>query len=214
MLILGFDPGGVKQFGWCVTEDTPTGELKLRRSGIADHAAGAVSSALQSVDNLDEIGGVGIDSPLYWVTKGTRRADTLIRREMSRFGAPNVGGTVQQVNSLRGACLAQGIMTAQLLRSEAPTVRITESHPKALLWLIEVATKERPVIDVRMSHLGKFIAGEADTLSDHQRDAALGAVAAWAMFVGLPGWRDLFLDEDQTFVPVAPVEYWMPIEKR
>ncbi len=214
MFILGFDPGGVRQFGWCVAEGAPNGELKLRHYGVVDHAAAAVCSALQSVDNLDEIRGAGIDSPLFWVTKGTRRADTLIRKEMSRLGAQSVGGTVQQVNSLRGACLAQGIMAAQLLRSEVPTARITESHPKALLWLIEVATKERPAVDVRMSHLGKFIACETDSLSDHERDAALGAVGAWAMLRGRPGWRDLFLDEDQTFVPVSPVEYWMPIEKR
>jgi hypothetical protein len=25
------------------------------------------------------------------------------------------------------------------------------------------------------------------------------------------GWRDLFQNEDQPFVPVPPVEYWMPI---
>jgi hypothetical protein len=30
------------------------------------------------------------------------------------------------------------------------------------------------------------------------------------MMVTPDGWRDLFVDETDPFVPVPPVEYWMP----
>jgi hypothetical protein len=208
MFVLGFDPGGKNQFGWCVAESTPSA-LSLVRSGVADDAWAAVSSALQHVSQ--DVCGAGIDSPLFWAVNGKRRADLLIREEMKRYGAANVGGTVQDANSLRGACIVQGILTAHLLRDRFSNIRITESHPKALLWLLKIANKRRRVVDVRMSHLSKVIACETDSLSDHERDAALGAFAAWAMVNGLEGWRNLFHEDDGPYVPVAGVEYWMPI---
>jgi hypothetical protein len=92
-----------------------------------------------------------------------------------------------------------------------PAIRITESHPKALLWLLHVASVECRVKNVEMSHLGDFIESESPRLSDHERDAALGAVAAWAMINSRSGWRDLYQDENNPFAPVWPVEYWMPL---
>jgi hypothetical protein len=127
-------------------------------------------------------------------------------------GAPNAGGTVQQVNSLRGACITQGLVAAHLLRRAVPGVRITEAHPKALLWLINVASADRRVPDVSMEHLAKFISCQAASLSEHERDATLGAVAAWAIVSGASGWRDIAAEDSDAVVPFPPVEYWMPIE--
>lgn len=212
MIILGFDPGGIGRFGWCVAEGTPAGELWLCEAGVADHAAGAVSAALNHAGDPRWIRAAGIDSPLFWVADGDRRAERSIRAAMTRLGAKNVGGTVQQVNSLRGACLVQGIMATRLLRQALPTVGVTESHPKALLWLLKIANEDRRVAEVTITHLSEFVkVPESLQLSDHQRDAALGAVGAWAMVTRPAGWRDLFQDEEGAFVPVAPVEYWMPI---
>ncbi len=213
MFFLGFDPGGRKQFGWCVAKITQAGSLNLIDSGTANDCTSAVSGATRNIANGDQIAGVGIDSPLYWVTEGIRRADSLIRSEMKRLGAKHVGGTVQQVNSLRGACLVQGIMTAQLLRSKFPSVRITETHPKALLWLIGVAHRNLRGADVRMSHLGRFISGGLDSISEHERDAAVGAIAAASMVTSASGWRNLYVMEEGPFVPIAPVEYWMPVQE-
>jgi hypothetical protein len=133
---------------------------------------------------------------------------------MKRLGAINVGGTVQHVNSLRGACLSQGIMAAHLLRRELPEIRITESHPKALLWILHIARIKRPVAEIGIGHLGDFIESESPHLSEHERDAALGAVAALAMMNKWSGWRDLHREEKNAFNPVSPVEYWMPLEIR
>lgn len=212
MVILGFDPGGKNQFGWCVAQGTNDGHLQLRASDIASNADEAVTAALSKAVDFGRVEAAGIDSPLFWVADGDRKADKSIRNAMKRLGAINVGGTVQQVNSLRGACLSQGIMAAHLLRRELPEIRITESHPKALLWLLRVARIKRPVVEIGIGHLVDFIESESPRLSDHERDAALGAVAALAMINKRSGWRDLYREENNAFTPVSPVEYWMPIE--
>jgi hypothetical protein len=212
MVILGFDPGGEKQFGWCVAQVTKNGHLQLRAWDIASHAAGAVAAALRKAGDFGRVEAAGIDSPLFWVADGDRKADKSIRCAMTRIRAEHVGGTVQQVNSLRGACLSQGIMTAHLLRRELPGICITESHPKALLWLLHVASVERPVAEVGMNHLSDLIESEPLCFSDHERDAALGAVTALAMIDKRSGWRDLCREEKNAFAPVSPVEYWMPVE--
>jgi predicted nuclease with RNAse H fold len=211
MYVLGFDPGGQKQFGWCVTEISQVEGLNLVDSGTASDSASAITAATKYVTDGNQIASVGIDSPLYWTHEGTRRADALIKSEMKRLGARHGGGTVQHVNSLSGACLVQGILTARLLRVMFPSIRITETHPKALLWLIKIASQDLRAVDVRMSHLVRYISGGTDSVSEHERDAALGAIAAWSMVTHSQGWRDLYLIEEQTFVPVPPVEYWMPI---
>jgi len=97
MLVIGLDPGGKRQFGWCVAESTRTG-VRLKRSGVADHAAGAVEAARDYLRNFDEVAAVGIDSPLFWVARGDRKADQTIRGAMKDLGAPTVGGTVQCLN--------------------------------------------------------------------------------------------------------------------
>ncbi len=211
MILLGFDPGGINQFGWCVSEAKSDAGLTLLNAGVADNAGGAVNAALTNVKDFQDVSAAGIDSPLYWPTQGSRKADILIRHTMRKLGARNVGGTVQSLNSLRGACIAQGILAAHLLRRRIPSIRITETHPKALLWLIEVATRDLKVSEVQLSHLTDLIAADGKPNSEHERDAILGSIAAWAMVVARPGWHNLFLEEQETFVPVSPVEYWMPV---
>ncbi len=209
MVILGFDPGGQKQFGWCAAEVTNKGRLRLCASNTANHAADAVKAALREAGSVGRIKAAAIDSPLFWIADGDRSADKLVRIALRRFRA---GSTVQHVNSLQGACLAQGMMAAYLLRNEVPAIRITESHPKALLWLLGIASAERAVAEVRMSHLVTVIECESSVISDHERDAALGAIAALAMIEKRSRWRDLYREEREPFAPVSPVEYWMPVD--
>lgn len=211
MRFVGFDPGGDEQFGWCVLEGT-TRPLSLVQSGCVSDAAAAVDAVLRLVGVPPRIDGVGIDSPLFWAPAGRRRVDWIVRAAIKSAGAPNAGGTVQQVNSLRGACITQGVVAAHLLRRAVPGVRITEAHPKALLWLINVASADRRVLDVSTEHLAKFVSCEVAALSEHERDATLGAIAAWAMTSGVAGWRDISVEDRDAVVPFPPVEYWMPIE--
>ncbi len=211
MVILGLDPGGNGNFGWCLAEVTGDRPMTLWQWGTADNAERAVAHALEHLPRSAMLAAAGIDSPLFWVANGDRQCDKTVRRAMRRVGASAVGGTVQAVNAMRGACLIQGIMAARLLRLRFPSIRITESHPKALLWLLKLANNDRRVSEVTIAHLAEFIKCEMPRLSEHERDAAIGALAATAMLLLWHGWRDIAVDERDAFAPVSPVEYWMPV---
>ena len=207
---IGLDPGGKDQFGWSVVECEAAIPLAVTTSGLASNAKQAVEGVRHALGANGSVDGAGIDSPLFWVPGGERHVDRIVREAIKRAGARNAGGTVQQVNSLRGACVTQGVLAAHLLRESFPDLRITETHPKALLWLIGSGSRRRaPSVD--MTHAATFREGGHPFRTEHERDAALGAFAAWSMVSGAPGWRNLALDEREAFAPVSPVEYWMPI---
>jgi hypothetical protein len=63
MYVLGFDPGGQKQFGWCVTEISQVEGLNLVDSGTASDSASAITAATKYVTDGNQIASVGIDSP-------------------------------------------------------------------------------------------------------------------------------------------------------
>jgi hypothetical protein len=94
-----------------------------------------------------------------------------------------------------------------------PNIRITESHPKALLWLLGYASCAREVRNISIADLGDRVFGIGMLMepSDHKRDAVLGAITAHAMVTGQKDWRNLRIDERDAFEPVSRVEYWMPI---
>jgi hypothetical protein len=98
-----------------------------------------------------------------------------------------------------------------LVRKRFSDAHITEAHPKALLWLLGLASTETPVDDVSPSALSAFVALDS-RISEHERDAALGALTAWAMLHAYEGWRDISKDESGAMHPWdTPVSYWMPI---
>ncbi len=212
MVILGFDPGGEGSFGWCVAEQTSDNRFWLPDTNVEDHAERAVSTALKRAANYGPVEAAGIDSPLFGVAKGDRNADGRIRDAMKERKAPNIWSTVQHVNWLRGACVVQGIMAARLLRRELSNIRITETHPKALLWLKDIANRNRRPVEIQWEQISQLIKSEPrEPYIEHERDAALGCVAALAMLEKPRDWRDLFQEEKDGFAPVTPVEYWMPI---
>jgi hypothetical protein len=210
-VILGFDPGGVAQFGWAVLECSEALPLRVRASGVANHAQQAVGSALATVREGDGVAAAGIDSPLYWTSSGAREADRYVREVVRRAGAKsNAGGTVQHPNSLKGACVVQGPTAALLLRSRLPGIPLTESHPKALLWALGFASETRSTKTILLSDLNRFVSSSAGA-SEHERDAILGGVAAWSMWSRAEGWVDLVLTErEPLFFTPEPVCYWFP----
>jgi hypothetical protein len=209
-LIVGLDPGGRNAFGWCVSEDTESLPLSVGNCGVANHCQGAVDAILGHAQVADRIAGVGIDSPLFWTPDGDRSVDKLLRQEIGRRGGP--AGIIMSVNSLQGACLVQGVLAGQLIRRRFSDTRITESHPKALLWLLGLARVGIRANEVLSSALSKFVVFSSSTISEHERDAALGAVTAWAMLHAHRGWRNIAKDETNAIHPWdAPVSYWMPL---
>jgi len=211
MWIAGFDPGGVASFGWCLAEAESGQRVQIREAGVSNHASLAVRCVLDALPAGARLVAAGIDSPLYWSLGGDRSSDLTVRASIRHLGAPVPGGTVQSPNSLRGACLVQGALAAHLLKCALPDVRITESHPKALLWLLSLANRERAEASICLADLRDHISGGSASDSDHERDAALGALAALAMMEGRDDWRDLVSDESDPFFPVGAVEYWMPL---
>lgn len=212
--ILGFDPGGIHNFGWCVCANNANLPLVIYATGTVNHAAGAIAAAGAAIPQNDQVVGAGIDAPMFWRTDGDRIVDQLVREGLINSGAPPgiVGGVVQNVNALRGACVVQGILTGVLLRRTYPDVPITESHPKALLWLLGLGVN--PVgdgVNVPNPALGNLL-GQAQFNSEHERDAALGALGAWAMLHNPDGWQDLFPHEPFPIRPVPGLmSYWMKL---
>jgi hypothetical protein len=113
---------------------------------------------------------------------------------------------------MRGACLIQGMMTAMILRKQTPKMPITESHPKALLWLLNIATVGNPTSAIALANLNQLVVGDVSGASDHERDAALGAFTAFSMTTALPGWQDLYRKEPNVISPLDPPPgYWLPV---
>ena len=137
-IVLGFDPGGQHKFGWALGEDLGK-RLSMLATGVVSDAQEAVATVSSRLPPRAHVAAAGIDAPLFWGEAGNRTVDNLIRRAVAERGHSHASGTVQAVNSLRGACLVQGVLLAKLLHDGFPDAVITEAHPKALLWLLNPA---------------------------------------------------------------------------
>ena len=207
-IVLGFDPGGKtkKSFGWSVCQTDGGSLLPPSMTGLASDAVDVIGKVRMAMESLGLSGvkvlAAGIDAPMFWGREGNRQIESIIRGELKKKGFPPhmLGGSVQEVNSLQGACLVQGLVLANRLY-EMHKPKITETHPKALIYLLKELKQ-----DGAMNQL------IAETETEHERDAVVSAYAAWAMLNGFGGWRDLYLDEPDPFLPLGtPVSYWMPI---
>ena len=209
-IYVGFDPGGKGRFGWAIC--SPEGErLRVLNAGNAEHAQNALLVVKSQLPSQTTITGAGIDAPLFWVANGVRNSDLLVRNAIKKLGAKSPGGTVQQLNSLRGACIVQGPLIAKLLMDEFPSVAITETHPKALLFLLGLANKKNPPGDISTENLSDYIHVDAGKYSEHERDSVLGAMASWISMKQKDEWRDLVQDEQGIMVPFDyKPAYWMP----
>lgn len=167
-----------------------------------------VSSVEEAVERIVGAGmplGIGIDAPMWWSAgPGSGRcADARLRK---RYGLS--GGTVQPGNSLRDAALIGGALLASRVREEFPSVRITESHPKALLDAFEW---DGPSFAKKF---GIPMAWSND--NEHERDAAIAAVCAREGFEGR--WRtDLAkkryaCEQNPQTYWLAPMRYFWPEE--
>jgi predicted nuclease with RNAse H fold len=212
-LYLGFDPGGAGAFGWCLAKGNENPPLTVVFRGIVNNAQEALEAAKKVKEG---VAAVGIDAPLFWRPDGDRVVDSELRQRIIELGGH--GGTINPVNSLRGACLVQGIMTAMLLRRNWPELQLTESHPKAILWICNIVTRGVPAREIPLANLNQFFIGEnLNGASDHERDAALCALSAWAMINKPKGWHDLYPKEKaKENGPISPLDpplaYWMPIQ--
>ena len=101
-------------------------------------------------------------------------------------------------------------MLALLVRRKFPAVRISESHPKALLY--GLGLRKKPDDEAVSESLGIRAGWEGE----HQRDAAVAAFSAREGFCGR--WADLaLLPQDSEMDPkdpqscsLAPIFYFWP----
>jgi hypothetical protein len=106
--------------------------------------------------------------------------------------------SIEQSISSRGACLVQGILSDIGLRQKWPETHITESHPKALLAVWP------PISEL----IKKF-----KFSTEHERDAFIGAYAAWQYIERNPSWKNWVLEENDVYFPSGhEVAYWFPDE--
>lgn len=169
------------------------GHFCLEVSGCVGGAEEAIAAAKQYLKRAPDA--VGIDSPLYWVTRGDRTADQIVRQMLSQAGGR--ASSVLHVNSLIGACLTQGALASHLALVVWPGALITEAHPKALRHVSQAAAD--------------FIEPLSQTTqSDHERDAALAAFSALHGAFDDPAWQDLRALEHGVWFPMARVYYWFP----
>ncbi len=196
MYILGFDPGGENAFGWVVALANQD-NLQILECGVCTGAGNAIHSAAKRI-SVPPVS-IGIDAPLFWVMQGDRGADITVRKMVCSAGGSS--GTVSHVNSLRGACLVQGILAAKIAHSIWPSIRITEAHPKALL---AVSSNAR-------SWLSEL---KLNAEVEHIRDAAVAAYSAFALIQNYSGWRNLVHNESNPFFPAGvEVDYYFPTER-
>ena len=211
-LILGFDPGGKDKgkgkFGWSICS-TDNGNLQPPlETGLATNARNALLQVQQALGRYSPHGDVpvlaaGVDAPMFWSDNGSRTVDDVLRKALRDKQFPTPGGTVQQVNSLRGACLVQGMLVGKYLH-ETWVLPITEAHPGAMEYLLRYSDQHK--VTRMVEHVTAGIA------NGDQRDATLAAVVAWGMLHQPPGWRDLYPLERHPVQPFdTPVSYWMPI---
>ena len=177
--------------GWCALTVDATGSQRIE-NGVCTGVERCIEEVSRHIQGAPA--GAGIDAPLYWVRKGDRISDKRIRGAVVAAGGQS--GTVSHVNSLRGACLVQGVLAAVMLSQRWPSITVTEAHPKALLRVWQDAHE--------------FVAAHSFP-TEHERDAALGAYAARAYRERRSGWVDWFTRETDPFVP-GPyrVAYWFP----
>jgi len=196
---IGADPGGLRNFGLAILQ--PDGRTYTVCVNCADEAVAEVKRKIRS-----RPGGIGVDAPLWWssgISSG-RYADQWLRKT---YGLS--GGQVQAPNSLRGAALVQAMMFVQRLRELFPGVRVTETHPKAVLAALKV--KSDSAFCRRFS-----VTREHTDHSEHERDAIVSAVAAREGFEGR--WsKDLSTtrgerEQDPSTFWLAPVHYYWPAE--
>jgi len=210
-LLAGFDPGGKGRFGWALAEWTQKLPLRVKEAGLCSNAEGAVQHVLAQLAEDDLLLCAGIDAPLFWSHHSRRIVDDKIRKAIANRGCNTASGTVQNPNSLQGACVIQGPLTMALLRLQLKDIRITESHPKALLWLLGIASSGRSHDQIRVSEIGALKTMAGRTFSEDERDSMLGMLSAWAAFTQPADWMDLLPQEGAHHTPVpGGVEYWMP----
>lgn len=207
-IYLGFDPGGASDggsFGWSICREVDGRLEPPAKIGLATDAWDALNKVKKAIPSFGHpnslrVLAAGIDAPLFWSRVGKRVFD-----DKEHLGAKPI-----PINSLRGADVVQGPLLAKHLNDTWPRLTITECFPKALEKVL-ARTGEYQEDHQMLKCLTDGM--NADTGKNHERDATLAAISAWAaIHQDTTRWRDLYLLQWDPITPFdLPVSYWMPI---
>ena len=221
-LYLGFDPGGASggnRFGWSICREVDGWLEPPDKTGLAKeawYALNQVKSAIPSFGDPNSLRvlAAGIDAPLFWTRTAIRTIDGRIKLALQDTGfcPKKLPNTPAAINSLYGAVSVQGPLLAKHLNDTWPCLTITECYPRALEHLL-ARTGEHQEDHQMLMRLTDGM--NADTGENHERDATLAAISAWAAIrQDTTRWRDLYRLEPNPITPFdLPVSYWMPIPR-
>jgi predicted nuclease with RNAse H fold len=190
---IGCDPGGKNSFGIAVI-DSNRG-ITTKTVGFVQEAREVILDACRGEEK--HVKGLGVDAPLWWSSgpSADRRADQRIRNKYRPIGVKP--GSVQAVNSLRGAAIAQGLLIVAELRKEFPVLKVTESNPKVQIQILG---------DGKVQRYFSAIDPEYKVASEHERDALVAAIAAREGFSNR--WR-VDLAKDRYEFEQDPESHWV-----
>ena len=210
-IFLGFDPGGggkpkeKGKFGWSICREVG-GQLERVTTGLAKEAWDALSQVKNELERYNRqsnarVFAAGIDAPLFWTRTGKRTVDDFIKQESGIRPLP--------IASLYGAAAVQGPLLARHISDTWDSLPITESYPRVLEYLL-VHTGKYQAEHKMVKRLTEGL--NATPGQNHERDATLCAVSAWATIRQPANWQNLYLREPGPITPFdIPVSYWMPI---
>ncbi len=212
MITLGFDPGGIGNFGCAI--------LNFEDFTASVKTVSSVDEAMKWIGEVTSRSckpqAIGIDTLMHWQTtqSGWRGADEYLKR---LYPDKEIKKSIAACNSLYSAMTVQGITLATYIRKTWPDVTITETHPK-LLWY-ELNDREYPrkqnvenVLGELNEHMRQLEIVCNELRNDHEYDALL---SAWAAGKGITdNWEDIvgFKAEQQINENVYPIDrakyYW------
>jgi len=223
--IVGFDPGGKGKFGWCIIpvnafvgQGTPTdldpknvignesqngsqSGTNLVKGGTVANATSAFTAIQNHLSASDSIVAVGIDAPLSYDGRNDRQIDIKLRNTWQ-----TIQKSIMRVNSLRGACLAQGAVIAQLMTNHFKSTVISESHPRIIMeWL---------AIGPATGFCTKFHQTSDDWRQCDICCAGFAAYSAAAAYQAKNGsswqnWTNHYQHQQNQY-NVVPHDYWLP----
>jgi predicted nuclease with RNAse H fold len=162
----GAAPGGSRNGKLCL------GVAWLRKNGMFETAStDCAHSALRWIQKHSITpAALGIDCPLWWSSSnsGERQVDVLLRKKYR----DNIGQSVQALKSLSGAVLVHGMMLVSEARKYWKDIKITETHPRALLKAMDLNKEPWSAI------AGKFDLDGPEPETVDQFDALISAAIA------------------------------------
>jgi len=89
-VILGFDPGGAGKFGWAIANDAQFLPMTIVETGHCSSSEEALAVVRERLTEDQKVIAAGIDAPMFWTARGSRRVDDLLRDALGHRHCPSL----------------------------------------------------------------------------------------------------------------------------